>query len=103
MIIARAVSNGELQLGGGADPAQTIAALCAIRGIGPWTAHYIAMQALAWPDAWPPAGRGAAQCHEFSQYRKGQARGGRRHCRSMATVAQLRGAAHLAAAGKAGS
>ena len=52
--IARAVSNGELQLGGGADPAQTIAALCAIKGIGPWTAHYIAMRALAWPDAWPP-------------------------------------------------
>ena len=28
--------------------------LCRIRGIGPWTAHYIAMRALAWPDAWPP-------------------------------------------------
>lgn len=52
--IARAVSNGELQLGGGADPAPTISALCAIKGIGPWTAHYIAMRALAWPDAWPP-------------------------------------------------
>jgi AraC family transcriptional regulator of adaptative response / DNA-3-methyladenine glycosylase II len=22
-------------------------------GIGPWTAHYIAMRALAWPDAFP--------------------------------------------------
>ena len=52
--IARAVSNGELQLGGGADPAPTISALCAIKGIGPWTAHYIAMRSLAWPDAWPP-------------------------------------------------
>jgi AraC family transcriptional regulator of adaptative response / DNA-3-methyladenine glycosylase II len=31
-----------------------IDALCRIRGIGPWTAHYIAMRALAWPDAWPP-------------------------------------------------
>lgn len=52
--IARAVSEGKLLLGGGADAATTIAALCAIKGIGPWTAHYIAMRALAWPDAWPP-------------------------------------------------
>jgi AraC family transcriptional regulator of adaptative response / DNA-3-methyladenine glycosylase II len=22
-------------------------------GIGPWTAHYIAMRALRWPDAFP--------------------------------------------------
>ena len=29
-------------------------ALREIKGIGPWTAHYIAMRALAWPDAWPP-------------------------------------------------
>jgi AraC family transcriptional regulator, regulatory protein of adaptative response / DNA-3-methyladenine glycosylase II len=28
--------------------------LCAIPGIGPWTAHYIAMRALGWPDAFPP-------------------------------------------------
>ena len=52
--IACAVCDGQLSLAGGTDPAQTIAALCAIKGIGPWTAHYIAMRALAWPDAWPP-------------------------------------------------
>jgi len=28
--------------------------LCALPGIGPWTAHYIAMRALSWPDAFPP-------------------------------------------------
>jgi AraC family transcriptional regulator, regulatory protein of adaptative response / DNA-3-methyladenine glycosylase II len=28
--------------------------LCALPGIGPWTAHYIAMRALGWPDAFPP-------------------------------------------------
>jgi AraC family transcriptional regulator, regulatory protein of adaptative response / DNA-3-methyladenine glycosylase II len=28
--------------------------LCALSGIGPWTAHYIAMRALGWPDAFPP-------------------------------------------------
>lgn len=31
-----------------------IEALCALPGIGPWTAHYIAMRALSWPDAFPP-------------------------------------------------
>ena len=36
-------------------PAQPlIERLCALRGIGPWTAHYIAMRALGWPDAFPP-------------------------------------------------
>jgi len=28
--------------------------LCALPGIGTWTAHYIAMRALGWPDAFPP-------------------------------------------------
>ena len=28
--------------------------LCALPGIGPWTAHYIAMRGLGWPDAFPP-------------------------------------------------
>jgi AraC family transcriptional regulator of adaptative response / DNA-3-methyladenine glycosylase II len=27
--------------------------LCAIRGLGPWTAQYIAMRALSDPDAFP--------------------------------------------------
>lgn len=31
-----------------------IEALVALPGIGPWTAHYIAMRALGWPDAFPP-------------------------------------------------
>lgn len=52
--VAQAVDSGELALDDCQDPAQAIAALGAIRGIGPWTAHYIAMRALAWPDAWPP-------------------------------------------------
>ncbi len=38
----------------GEAPAPLIAALCALPGIGPWTAHYIAMRALSWPDAFPP-------------------------------------------------
>ncbi len=37
-----------------AAPEALIAQLCALPGIGPWTAHYIAMRALGWPDAFPP-------------------------------------------------
>lgn len=35
------------------DPEETIARLIALPGIGPWTAHYLAMRALSWPDAFP--------------------------------------------------
>ena len=38
----------------GASPDDFIAALCELPGIGPWTAHYIAMRAFGWPDAFPP-------------------------------------------------
>ncbi|MEP7296309.1 MAG: Ada metal-binding domain-containing protein [Burkholderiales bacterium] len=37
-----------------ARPEPLIEHLCAIKGIGPWTAHYVAMRALGWPDAFPP-------------------------------------------------
>ncbi len=37
-----------------ASPDDFIAALCELPGIGPWTAHYVAMRALGWPDAFPP-------------------------------------------------
>ena len=35
------------------DPDEAIARLAALPGIGPWTAQYIAMRALHWPDAFP--------------------------------------------------
>ncbi len=38
----------------GRPPDALIDALCALPGIGPWTAHYIAMRGLGWPDAFPP-------------------------------------------------
>jgi len=37
-----------------ARPEPLIERLCTIKGIGPWTAHYLAMRALGWPDAFPP-------------------------------------------------
>jgi AraC family transcriptional regulator of adaptative response / DNA-3-methyladenine glycosylase II len=51
--LAAAVASGGLRLEPGADPEQTIAQLRSLRGIGSWTAHYIAMRALGWPDALP--------------------------------------------------
>ncbi len=53
LALARAVDSGQLALHGGAQVHTTIAALKALPGIGDWTAQYIAMRALRWPDAFP--------------------------------------------------
>ena len=53
LALARAVADGQLQLNAGADVAATVQALTALPGIGDWTAQYIAMRALRWPDAFP--------------------------------------------------
>ncbi len=57
---ARAVTIRELarELAGkefdpGSRPEEEVQKLLALPGIGPWTAQYIAMRALAWPDAFP--------------------------------------------------
>jgi AraC family transcriptional regulator of adaptative response / DNA-3-methyladenine glycosylase II len=47
------VTRRELDLQAGADPVETARALQAFPGIGDWTAQYIAMRALRWPDAFP--------------------------------------------------
>lgn len=52
-VLARAVADGALVLDRGADPAATREALLALPGIGPWTAEYVEMRALGWPDAFP--------------------------------------------------
>ena len=51
---ARALDDGTLQLVPGAPVEPALASLTTIRGIGPWTAHYVAMRALGWRDAFPP-------------------------------------------------
>ena len=51
--LANAVANEGLQLHGGVDVPATLAVLQAMPGIGDWTAQYIAMRALRWPDAFP--------------------------------------------------
>lgn len=51
--LAREITSDRLRLEAGSDPERTIAQLVDLRGIGPWTAQYIAMRALRWPDAFP--------------------------------------------------
>ncbi len=51
--LARAVSRGELSLDATGEPAQLVAQLVALPGVGPWTAHCLAMRGLGWPDAFP--------------------------------------------------
>ncbi len=51
--LARAVDAGHIALHPGADVAATTHALCQLPGIGDWTAQYIALRALRWPDAFP--------------------------------------------------
>lgn len=51
--LARAVAAGHLRLHADADVAATLTALKELPGIGDWTAQYIALRALRWPDAFP--------------------------------------------------
>jgi AraC family transcriptional regulator of adaptative response / DNA-3-methyladenine glycosylase II len=76
--LAQAHVSGELSLDSGShhDPNTAIQRLAELPGIGPWTAHYIAMRALRWPDAFPKediavlnrlGGISAKQAEELSQ------------------------------------
>ena len=53
--LAKAQKTGGLALDGGThhDPGDFVTRLTELPGIGPWTAQYIAMRALPWPDAFP--------------------------------------------------
>jgi AraC family transcriptional regulator of adaptative response / DNA-3-methyladenine glycosylase II len=76
--LAQAEISGALSLDNGIhhDPDATIARLAGLPGIGQWTAHYIAMRVLRWPDAFPKGdivvlnnlgGVTAKQAEEMSQ------------------------------------
>lgn len=65
-LAAQAVTNGELTLHPGADPALTAKTLIAIPGIGEWTADYVAMRALNWPDAFPSGDLGVKKAMKLS-------------------------------------
>ena len=56
--LAAALADGRLDLSPGAPVEATLSSLKATPGIGDWTAQYIAMRALRWPDAFPAADYG---------------------------------------------
>lgn len=51
--LAQACVDGEIDFSVQQTLDETVARLCALRGIGAWTAHYIAMRAHSHPDAFP--------------------------------------------------
>ncbi len=50
---AEAAASGQLLLEPGDDLLEARRRLLALPGVGPWTAEYVALRALADPDAWP--------------------------------------------------
>ena len=58
LAVAAAVERGEMAVDPGADRRELRVALQRVRGIGPWTAEYVAMRALGDPDAFLPTDLG---------------------------------------------
>jgi AraC family transcriptional regulator, regulatory protein of adaptative response / DNA-3-methyladenine glycosylase II len=55
--LATAALRGELVLSGTSVP-EALRQLEDVSGVGPWTAQYVAMRALGWPDAFPESDLG---------------------------------------------
>lgn len=58
MSLAQKISNGELDFSLCVQPEDEMKKLMSVPGIGAWTAHYIAMRAMGWPDAFPHTDHG---------------------------------------------
>ncbi len=56
--LAVRLANGGVGIDAGSDPTEALTRLRAIRGIGPWTAAYVAMRGFHDPDAFPPGDAG---------------------------------------------
>ncbi len=52
--LCAALASGDVVLDRGADRAQVRTSMLALRGIGPWTADYVALRALGHPDVFLP-------------------------------------------------
>lgn len=62
--LAGAIASGDVVLDPGTDREATEKRLLSLRGIGPWTASYVAMRALGDPDAFLPADLGVRRAVE---------------------------------------
>jgi AraC family transcriptional regulator of adaptative response / DNA-3-methyladenine glycosylase II len=63
---ATVVADGTVRLDPGADPDRVRARLLAIPGIGEWTAEYLLMRAVGWPDAFPASDLGLVKASGLS-------------------------------------
>jgi len=59
--LAIVVAHHKIDLEPGVDANAIVTRLVKLPGIGPWTAEYIAMRALRWPDAFPAGDLGLAK------------------------------------------
>jgi AraC family transcriptional regulator of adaptative response / DNA-3-methyladenine glycosylase II len=71
--LARAIDAGALRLEPGADVERTLAQLREVPGIGAWTAQYLAMRALSWPDAFPASDYGVLKAMRLKSPRSASA------------------------------
>jgi len=65
--LGRAVSNGAISFDAAQDPDDFRGALLSIKGIGDWTADYVAMRALKNPDAFPASDLGLLRAFDEPQ------------------------------------
>ncbi len=72
--LARAVEEGAVDLGAASEPESFLERLQRVPGIGPWTAHYLAMRALRWPNAFPASDLGVQKALRVSTARAAEAR-----------------------------
>ena len=68
--LAAAIADGSIGLEPGGDPEAVVADLKRLPGVGDWTANYIAMRALRWPDAFPAGDLGLLKAVGGSSIRK---------------------------------
>lgn len=68
--LAKAIECEEVDFRFCAEPEAELEKLMMIPGIGPWTAQYIAMRAMGWPDAFPHTDYGVKKA--LSAYKPGE-------------------------------
>ena len=72
--VATAVCDGRISFAGGVDIADFVGRFRALPGIGDWTAQYVAMRALGYPDAFPCGDLGLLHATGFGHARELEAR-----------------------------
>lgn len=71
--LARAVHTGKLELAAPRGLDDLVHRLCALPGIGPWTAQYVALRAFGEPDAFPAGDLGLRRALEAAGASAGEA------------------------------